>query len=135
CAPLEKIKANLVNKLLRTLDEMKTKERDAYLEFYNELGVLLKEGAVQDREHRPQLAELLFFQSTKTEAGKLTSLGEYVERMAGDQAEMYYVSGEHRELSEHSPHLETFKSREVEVLLLLDPVADFLIQARGAYPG
>src|SRR5262249_47624459 len=60
-APLEKIKSNLTNKVLRTLEEMKSQEYDTYVSFYKELGVLLKEGAYQDHKNREQIAQLLLF--------------------------------------------------------------------------
>src|ERR1019366_194188 len=67
-APLEKIKSNLTSKVLSTLDEMKRKEFDKYVGFYHELGVFLKEGAYQDYENKKKLADLLLFESTKTDA-------------------------------------------------------------------
>jgi molecular chaperone HtpG len=70
-APLEKIKSNLVNKTLNTLEEMKQKEYDSYVEFFQDLGVFLKEGVGQDYANREKLANLLLFQSTRTEAGLL----------------------------------------------------------------
>ncbi len=134
-APLEKIKANLVNKILRTLDEMKTKEYDSYVAFYRELGVFLKEGASQDYANREQLADLLLFDSTKTQAGTLTSLAKYVAAMTGDQQDIYYLTGDNREVLEHSPHLESFKTRGQEVLLLTEPIDEFLVQALTEYKG
>src|SRR5208283_4277450 len=76
-APLEKIKSNLTNKVLSTLDEMKRKEYDAYVSFYKELGPILKEGVSQDWPNRERIADVLLFESTRTEPGKYTSLGEY----------------------------------------------------------
>src|SRR5581483_8542544 len=73
-APLEKIKSNLTNKVLRTLDDMKRTERDTYVRFYRELGTFLKEGITQDWTNREQLADLLLFESTQTKPGELTSL-------------------------------------------------------------
>src|SRR2546423_14196765 len=75
-APLEKIKSNLVNKILNTLDELKRREYDTYVKFHDELGVFLKEGAYQDWNNRERLADLLLFESTKTEAGKYTTLSQ-----------------------------------------------------------
>src|SRR3954452_19390081 len=68
-APLEKICSNLVNKVLNTLEELKTREHEKYLEFFKELGIFLKEGAYQDYANREKIANLLLFQSTKTETG------------------------------------------------------------------
>jgi molecular chaperone HtpG len=134
-APLEKIKSNLTNKVLNTLDEMKRKEYDAYVSFYKELGVVLKEGVGQDWGHREKLADLLLFESTKTEPGKLTSLGDYVDRMPVGQKEIYYLIGESRELIEHSPLLETAKVENREVLLLTDAIDEFILPALPEYKG
>ncbi len=134
-APLEKIKSNLVNKLLNTLDEMKNKEFDDYVKFFGELGVFLKEGVSQDWGNREKLADLLLLESTKTEPGKFTTLGQYLERMPADQAEIYYLIGDSRELLEHSPYLEAFRAKGQEVLLFIDPIDEFLVQSLTEYKG
>jgi molecular chaperone HtpG len=128
-APLEKIKSNLVNKILKTLDEMKKDERDAYVNWYKELGPFLKEGICQDWSNREPLAELLLFESTETEPGKFISLHEYVDRMPDEQKDIYYLIGENREMIENSPLLETFKEKGQEVLLLVDPIDEFVVGA------
>jgi molecular chaperone HtpG len=129
---LGRIKSNLVNRVLKTLGEMKKDEYEKYLKFYAEFGVVLKEG-VQDYPNRDALADLLLFESTKTEPGKFTTLAKYVEAMPADQKEIYYLIGESRELIQNSPYLESFKSRGQEVLLLTDPVDEFLVNVLGAY--
>jgi molecular chaperone HtpG len=134
-APLEKIKSNLVNKILNTLDDMKRKEYDAYVPFFQELGIFLKEGVGHDWSNREKLADLLLFESTKTEPGKFTYLSKYLEEMPSDQSEIYYLIGENRELIEHSPHLEAFKAKGQEVLLLTDPIDEFVVQALPEYKG
>jgi molecular chaperone HtpG len=134
-APLEKIKSNLVNKLLRSMEEMKKDEYDAYVNFYKELGVFLKEGVYQDRANREPLANLLLFESTKTEAGKFATLEDYLQRMLVSQDEIYYLIGENRELLEQSPLLESFKAKEQEVLLLTDPVDEFVVQSLTEFKG
>jgi molecular chaperone HtpG len=134
-APLEKIKSNLVGKILSTLDEMKRKEYDAYLKFYLELGDILKEGVYHDWSNKEKLADLLLYQSTKTEPDKYTSLAEYVEKMPADQTEIYYLIGESREMLEQSPYLETFKSKGQEVLLLTEPIDEFVAQSLTTYKG
>lgn len=134
-APLEKIRSNLVNKLLRTLEEMKKDEYDAYVGFFKELGVFLKEGVYSDRPNREALAQLLLFESTKTEPGKFTTLEQYIERMPADQKEIYYLTGENRELLEHSPFLEAVKEKDQEVLLLTDPIDEFVVQSLTEFKG
>ena len=133
--PLEKIKSNLTSKVLSTLDEMKRKDFDRYVGFYQELGMFLKEGAYQDFENKKKLADLLLFESTKTDAGKLTSLADYLDRMPGDQTEIYYLAGDSREVMEQSPLLESFKAKGWEVLLLTDPADEFVIDSLPEYKG
>ncbi|HEV3080882.1 MAG TPA: molecular chaperone HtpG, partial [Gemmataceae bacterium] len=125
-APLEKIRSNLVNKILNTLDEMKKNEHDAYVSFFAELGDLVKEGVVQDWANRGRIADLLLFESTKTEPGKFTSLEQYVAGMKNEQQEIYYLIGESREMLEHSPYVESFKANDQEVLLLTAPIDEFV---------
>jgi molecular chaperone HtpG len=134
-APLEKIKSNLVTKVLRTLEEMKNEEYDAYVKFFKELGMVLKEGVSQDWTNREKIADVLLFESTKTEPGQFTTLGKYLLAMPADQKEIYYLIGESRELLENSPYLETFKSKSQEVLLLTDPVDEFVVQGLPEYKG
>ncbi len=134
-APLEKIKSNLVNKILNTLEEMKTRDYDAYVKVYEELGVYLKEGLTQDWSNREKLADLLLFESTKTEKGKYAALAQYVERMPGEQTEIFYLTGDSRELMEQSPHLEAFKAKGWEVLFLADPVDEFVVDNFHEYKG
>jgi molecular chaperone HtpG len=134
-APLEKIKSNLANKVIKTLDEMKRTEYDAYVKFYEELGGFLKEGVSHDWSNREALADLLLFGSNKTEPGRYTSLADYVTRMPGEQTEIYYLAGESRDLLLQSPYLEDFQAKGWEVLLLTDPIDEFVIQALPEYKG
>ena len=134
-APLEKIKSNLTSKVLSTLEDFKRKDFDKYVGFYHELGAFLREGAYQDFENKKKLAELLLFESTKTDAGKLTSFADYVERMPGEQTEIYYLAGDGREVLEQSPLLETFKAKGWEVLFLTDPADEFVVDSLREYKG
>lgn len=134
-APLEKIKNNLVHTLLRTLATWKKKEPDAYAAFYRELGPYLKEGVVKDYDNREKLVDLLLLETTKTEPGKWTTLGEYLERMPVSQPEIYYLVGENRSVLEHSPHLEGFRAQDREVVLFTEPIDEFVTRALTEYKG
>ncbi len=134
-APLEKIKSNLTSKVLGTLDEVKRNDFDKYVGFYHELGMFLKEGAYQDWENKKKLADLLLFESTKTDPGKLTALADYIERMPGEQTEIYYLAGDSREVLEQSPLLESMKVKSWEVLLLTDPADEFVVDSLHEYKG
>jgi molecular chaperone HtpG len=130
---LAKIKSNLVNRILKTLEETKDGEYDKYKTFYAEFGSYLKEGAGQDWSNRDRLADLLLFESTKTAAGEFTTLSKYVQAMPADQKEIYYLIGESRAMIENSPYLESFKAKGQEVLLLTDPVDEFLVSSMRQY--
>jgi molecular chaperone HtpG len=132
---LAKIKSNVINRILKTLDEMKTGERETYEKFYNQFGEVLKEGVGIDFANRERIADLLLLESTKTEAGKFTTLEQYLAGMTADQNEIYYLIGESRGLIENSPLVEGFKSRGQEVLLLTDPVDEYLVAHLTEYKG
>jgi molecular chaperone HtpG len=134
-APLEKIKSNLTNKILKTLEEWKNGDYDGYVKFFQNLGGILKEGVHQDWSNREQIADLLLFESTKTEPGKYRTLGQYVADMPPNQKEIYYIIGERRELLERSPALEAFKDLGREVLLLTDPIDEFVVSSLHEFKG
>ncbi len=77
----------------------------------------------------------MLLESTKTEPGKRTSLGEYIDRLTVSQNEIYYLVGESRAVLEHSPHLEGFRAQDREVLLFTDPIDEFVTQALTEYKG
>ena len=130
---LAKIKSNLVNRVLKTLEEMKTSEYETYVKFFGEFGAYIKEGVGSDWSNRERLADLLLLESTKTEPGKFTTLAEYVSRMSSDQKEIFYLIGESRDMIENSPFVESFKAKGQEVLLLTDPVDEYMVSYLGSY--
>ncbi len=132
---LTKIRTNLVNRAIKTLEDLKTNEYDAkYVAFFQEFGLLLKEG-VSDFPNRERVADLLLFSSTKTEAGKFTSLDKYIAAMGVEQKDIYYLSGESREAVEHSPLLERYRAEDKEVLLLTEPADEFVVDTLREYKG
>jgi molecular chaperone HtpG len=130
---LPRIKSNVVNRIFKTLEEMKTSEYEKYLGFYDEFGVVLKEGVTQDWANKDRIADLLLFESTKTEPGKYTTLAKHVEAMPAEQKEIYYLIGESREMLENSPYLESCKAAGQEVLLLTDNIDEFVMHHLGSY--
>ncbi len=132
---LEQMKKNIVRTVLNNLEDMKTHDYDKYVLFYKELGAILKEGVGRDWTNRDKLADLLLFESIKTPAGQFTTLAKYVEAMPTEQKDIYYLIGESREQIEHSPHLEAFRARGWDVLLLTDPVDEFIIPSLTEYKG
>jgi molecular chaperone HtpG len=130
---LDKIQKNLVKKVIETLKKLKEKQNEKYLEFYAEFGKVLKEGVYSDHANQEKLSDLILFESSKTEAGKLTSLAEYVEKMPEGQTEIYYITGESRKTVENSPHLEKFKQKDYEVLFFTDPIDEFITTGLTEY--
>ena len=111
--------------------EQAKKEEENYLEFSKEFGVLIKEGTATDFTYREDLAKLLLFESTALDSGKLTGLDAYIDRMAKDQKEILFLFGKSRESIEAGPYLEAMSARGLEVLLLTEPVDEYLMQTCG----
>ena len=130
---LAKVKSNLVNRVLKTLEEMKAGEYDAYVKFYQEHSQYLKEGAAQDWNNKQRLADLLLLESTSTKPGEFTTLEKYVAGMKAEQTEIHYLVGESRQMIENSPYLEAFRAKGEEVLLLTEPIDEFLASSLHSY--
>ena len=132
---LDVIQKSVVKNVLDTLAGMKHVEYDKYLTFYKGLGPVLKEGLTRDWANREKIADLLLFESATTEAGKFTTLAEYVETMPADQKEIVYLTGYTAEQLRRSPYLEAYRAKGQDVLLLTDAVDEFAIPALGDYKG
>jgi molecular chaperone HtpG len=132
---LDVIQKSVVKNILDTLAGMKNVEFDKYLAFYAGFGPVLKEGLTRDWGNREKIADLLLFESANTEAGKFTTLAEYVEKMPADQTDIYYLIGDSAEQLRKSPYLEAFRAKGRDVLLLTDPVDEFAIPHLDAYKG
>ena len=127
-AVIGKIATNLIRKVLDMLESMAKNKPDDYDTFWSAFGVVLKEGAAMDFENKSRIAGLVRFPSSlEAEGESLTSLQEYVDRMQTDQKEIYYLTGESQEAIAQSPLLETFRSRNLEVLLMSDPVDEWVV--------
>jgi molecular chaperone HtpG len=113
--------------VLKFLEEQAVKDPAAYDEFYSEYQRFLKEGVVTDLPHREALGRLLRFESSALEAGKRTSLAEYVSRMPAGQKEIYFLQAPSRQAAEASPYFEGFQARKFEVLFLYDPWDEFVM--------
>ncbi len=130
---IHKLNKAITNRFLKYLEEKAKKETEKYEEFYKMFGVYLKEGIATDFTNREQLAKLIRYESSHTEAGKLTSLTDYVSRMGQDQKEIYYLFGPSRDVIENSPQMEAFKANKLEVLYLLEPVDEFVMNNIGKF--
>jgi len=126
---LRKLNQVLTKRFIRFLNEQSNKQEDIYLEFWNEFGPLIKEGVATDFTYKDDLAKLLRFESTALEPGKLTGLDAYVDRMAGEQKEILFLFGKSRKSIEAGPYLEALRARSLEVLLLTEPVDEYVMQS------
>jgi molecular chaperone HtpG len=126
---LAQIQGQLVKNVLRALKELSESDKDKYGKLWAEFGRVLKEGLATDWKHKDELAELCRFESLKSEPGKLSSLREYVATMPDEQKEIYYLTGPSRAAIEQGPHLEAVKKRGFDVLLLVDPIDEWVVQS------
>lgn len=125
------IRRNLVKKLFELLETM---DHEKYEKFYGEFGSILKTGLFTDPENKKRIADLLRYKSTKS--GKdMISLKKYVENMQADQKHIYYITGDNFSSILNSPHLEKLKEKDYEVLLMDDPVDEWVVQALDEYEG
>jgi molecular chaperone HtpG len=124
---VEKLNRVITKRFLKFLEEESRDRPESYAEFYKEFGVFLKEGAALDFSHKDALTKLLRFESSLTDKGKTTSLGDYVSRMGADQKEIYYLVGPNRESIEAGPYLEGFKARNLEVLFCYETVDEYVM--------
>ena len=125
------IRKNLVKRIFSLLEEM---DAVKYEQFYDEFGPVLKVGIPTDYENKDRIAKLLRYKTTKSE-GTYISLQEYVERMQPGQEEIYYITGENLTALLNSPHLEKLREKDFEVVLMTDPVDEWVVQALREYEG
>lgn len=130
---LAKIKSGLTKKVISELKKKATKKPDDYAAFWGNFGAVVKEGLVEDASLRDKLLEICRFNSTTSET--LSSLSDYVGRMAEGQEAIFYIAGDDAEKIARSPHLEGFRAKGVEVLLLSDPVDEFWLQHITEFEG
>jgi molecular chaperone HtpG len=115
------VRRRLVKRVLSTVKDLQAKQPEKYAEFWAAFGRPVKEGLIEDPDNREALLELLSLGSTH-EAGEQTTLRGYVERMKDGQSEIYYLTGSSRAAIENSPHMEAFRAKGYEVLVLDDPI-------------
>lgn len=130
---IAKIRSTLVGKILSFLEDWAKNEPEKYKKFYQNFGALFKTGINSDFANRDKIIDLLRFESTKTEDGQFVSLKDYVSRMKEGQKEIYYLSGENKDILKRSPNLEYFRQNDIEVLLLADPIDIFIIPGIPEY--
>ncbi|MGV9278306.1 molecular chaperone HtpG [Streptomyces griseosporeus] len=128
------IQRRLTKKVLSTVKDLMNKDTERYAGFWREFGPVLKEGLVTDADNRDAILAVSSFASTHS-AEEPTTLKAYLERMKDGQEDIYYLTGESRQAIENSPHMEAFRAKGIEVLLLTDPVDEVWVDAVGTYEG
>jgi len=124
---IAQIRKWLTRKVLDSFEDMLKNEADTYDKFWKNFGRVLKEGAGFDFDNKDKLLHLYLFESSN-DPEKLTTFADYVSRMKPDQKSIYFLTGPSRRAVENSPHLEAFQAKGYEVLFLVDPVDEILVQ-------
>jgi molecular chaperone HtpG len=130
------IREGSVKKVLGLLEDMAANETEKYASFWKEFGQVLKEGMGDDPANKERIAKLLRFATTQSEGEAQTvSLADYVGRMKEGQEKIYYVTADTYAAAKYSPHLEVFKKKGVEVLLLSDRVDEWMLSYLQEFDG
>ncbi|MCG5525755.1 molecular chaperone HtpG [Ectothiorhodospira haloalkaliphila] len=133
---IDGIRSGSVKKVLGLLEDLAKKDPEEYQTFWDAFGRVLKEGPAEDYANREQIGRLLRFASTHTgEASQNVSLADYIGRMKEGQDTIYYITADSHTAALHSPHLEVFRKRGIEVLLLSDRVDEWLVSHLHEFEG
>lgn len=133
---VESIKNGTVKKILSSLEDMAAKKPEEYKKFWNEFGRVLKEGPAEDFGNKEKIANLLRFSSTYDDTDEQSvSLAEYVKRMKPEQENIYFITADSFSAAKNSPHLEIFKKKKIEVLILGDRVDEWMVSSLTDFDG
>ena len=130
---INKITKSIIRRVLSELKKQAGKNQEAYENFWLEFGLVVKEGLYEDADFREKILELCRFYSCRK--GGYISLAEYVSEMKEQQEEIYYLSSETVEQAEISPHIEGFKARDIDVIVLSDPIDEFWLPLVPEFEG
>jgi molecular chaperone HtpG len=133
---ISNIKSGAVKKVLGLLEGIAKNEPEKYEQFWTAFGNVIKEGPIEDFSNRERIAKLLRFSSTHTDSEKQdVSLEDYVSRMKEGQEKIYYVTADSFAAAKNSPHLEIFRKKGIEVLLLADRIDEWLVSSVSDFDG
>ncbi len=133
---IELIRGACTKRVLSMLEKMSTNEIETYQRFWDEFGLVLKEGTVEDATNRDVISKLLRFTTTTSTSEKQTvALSDYVARMKETQDKIYYITASSYNAAKHSPHLEIFHKKGIEVLLLSDRIDEWLTNHLNEFEG
>lgn len=123
-------------RVLTMLERMASNDAEKYQKFWKEFGLVLKEGPAEDFSNREKIAGLLRFASTQTDSSEQTvSLVDYVSRMKEEQDKIYYLTADSYQAAKNSPHLEQFKAKGIEVILMYDRIDEWLMSYLPEFDG
>ncbi len=133
---IDSMRGGSVKKVLGMLEELARNDAEKYQEFWNQFGKVLKEGPGEDFANREQIAKLLRFSSTHTDSADQTvSLADYVGRMKEGQEAIFYITADSFAAARNSPHLEIFRKKGIEVLLLAERVDEWMVSGLTEFDG
>ena len=130
---MAKIRNVLTTRILDLFENWTNNDTGKYEKFYKNFGHIFKLGVNTDFINKDKIIKLLRFETTSKSKGELTSLDNYISRMPESHKEIYYLTGESREIAERNPKLEYFRKHNLEVLLLVDPIDIFIIPSIYEY--
>ena len=133
---IDTIKAGSVKKVLGLLESMVKDDPEAYTKFWEQFGKVMKEGPGEDHSNKERIAKLLRFSTTHTDSEEQTvSLDDYIGRMKEGQEKVYFITADSFAAAKNSPHLQIFRSKGIEVLLLSDRVDEWLVSHLNEFDG
>ena len=133
---VDTIRKASVSRILKELEKMAKNKPEKYATFWKEFGMVMKEGVVEDFSNKDKIANLMRFATTQSDSEiQSVSLADYIERMGDDQKDIYYITAESYAGAKGSPHLEIFKQKDIEVLLLSDRVDEWMVSNFNEFEG
>ncbi len=133
---VDNVRSAITKRVLTMLEKLQSDESEKYLTFYKEFGRVLKEGIVEDAVNKEMIAKLLRFSSTNTDnAEPDVTLNDYISRMKPDQDKIYYITAETFNAAKNSPHLEAFRERGLEVLIMCDRIDEWVVTHLNEFDG
>lgn len=132
----QSLRSACTKRVLTMLERLAKNDEEKYQAFWKEFGLVIKEGPAEDFSNKEKIANLLRFATTHTETNEQTvSLADYVSRMKEGQDKIYYLTADSYTAAKHSPHLEQFKSKGIEVVLMYDRIDEFLMNYLNEFDG
>ena len=133
---IEAIRSGCTKKVLGLLEDMAEKDQEKYAKFWEVFGRVLKEGVGEDFVNKDKIAGLMRLASTYTNSpGEIVSLADYISRMKEGQDKIYYITADTFNAAKNSPHLEVFRKKDIEVLLLTDHVDEWVVSNLSTFEG